>query len=143
MDLFKELKDLKNIEPSQGFISRSQKDIFFSPIPTARPFDFILMNQRMVFATMGIAAVFVFGIFRFVSPVKIANIDPHGLKAEAEAIQIQIELTNLSYPEAEEKSEDTQTTPSQAVSIKTVKRESQPSVTLDESIDKALEELAE
>ena len=37
---------------------------------------------------------------QLLSPVKLASLDPAGIRAEAEAIDIQIQLSNLNYAES-------------------------------------------
>lgn len=143
-DLLNKLKSLKNIKPESRYVLSSKAEILGSRVPATSLFGtFVLTNSRVAFATVGLAGILIFGMIRFASPNEIA-IDTSSLKAEAQAIDIQIELANINYSEIDYS--ENQTTPSGANITekpkKTDKAESKE-VSLDEDIEKALEELAE
>lgn len=139
MDLLKELKNLKNVSPDAEFLLRSKRDILEPRVLARQFFGIDFTNSRMAFATLGLVGIFVFGFVRLASPMKVAKVDPGALKAEAQAIDIQIELTNLNYVDTEKG--DMETTPARTSETKSVKDSPEPS--LNDSIEKALEELAE
>lgn len=141
MDILKELKNLKNIEPDKGFLVRSKADIMAPKVLAGQFFGARFINPRMAFASFSMVAALLLAFIKFVSPLEVAQVDHSALKAEAQAIDIQIELTNLNYPEAEEEVVTKETTPSKSAEIKSVKKVIEPD--LDESIEKALQELSE
>lgn len=108
MKLFDILKQFKTIEPDAQFTARSKREILFSPRPERR-------TMRGVFAFLHVletsAAVVLAGLFILVltgsfsgggsvAPIQYSVIDPAGLHAEAQAIDMQIQLANIDYPQA-------------------------------------------
>jgi hypothetical protein len=101
------LKQFKNIEPDAQFSERSKRQVLLSPQTEAR-------TMRGVFAFLHIietgAAVALAGFFILIltgsfsptasiSPIQYSVIDPQGLHAEAQAIDMQIELADIQYPQ--------------------------------------------
>lgn len=107
MNLFDILKQFKTIEPDAQFTAHSKAEILISPRPTRRA-------VRGVYAFLHIietsAAVVLAGLFILVltgsfsgthsiAPIQYSVIDPEGLHAEAQAIDMQIQLANVDYPQ--------------------------------------------
>ncbi len=107
MKLFDTLKQFKNIEPDAEFSRRSRRDILLSPQTERR-------SMRGVFAFLHLletgAAVVLAGFFililtgsfpaaRSIAPIQYSVIDPQGLHAEAQAIDMQIRLADIEYPQ--------------------------------------------
>lgn len=106
MDLFKELKKLKGINPNQQYTSKSKLVVLaseqFEPTPSLLKL-FALSSARFGTA-LAITAVFLILVIGGFSVKKtgddlIGGLDLRGLKAEAQAIDIQIELTRIAYEE--------------------------------------------
>jgi hypothetical protein len=111
MNLFELLKQFKNIKPDAAFSETSKRAIFaMNPREeTARAAGSIWGSPRRTFLRLietGVAVALT-GFFillitgalsgsRF-APVQYSAIDPQGLRAEADAIDIQIQLANLNY----------------------------------------------
>lgn len=107
MKLFDILKQFKNIEPDAEFSQRSRREILLSPQTERR-------SMRGVFAFLHLletgAAVVLVGFFililtgsfpatRSIAPIQYSVIDPQGLHAEAQAIDMQIRLADIEYPQ--------------------------------------------
>jgi hypothetical protein len=105
MKLFDLLKQFKNIEPDAGFTERSKRQILLTPQTDRR-------TMRGVFAFLHVletgAAVVLAGFFililtgsfsptRSLAPIQYSVIDPQGLHAEAQAIDMQIQLADVEY----------------------------------------------
>jgi hypothetical protein len=101
------LKQFKNIQPDADFSRHSRAEILISPQNERR-------TMRDVFAFLHVvetgAAVALVGFFililtgsfsptRSIAPVQYAVIDPAGLHAEAQAIDMQIQLADIEYPQ--------------------------------------------
>ncbi|OGY99012.1 MAG: hypothetical protein A2945_04180 [Candidatus Liptonbacteria bacterium RIFCSPLOWO2_01_FULL_52_25] len=103
MDLIKILKQFKQIEPSPDFAKRS-RGIILNSRHSLRASMWSLFIRNLEFgASMALAGFLIvmmvggFSAWNTFSPFPISNLDPAGLKAEAEAIDIQIQLTYLNY----------------------------------------------
>ena len=106
MDLLNTLKKFKNIKPDKNYAASSRSLI----LNAGREAKFnvwrlILRNVELgaTFALAGILILLMLGGFspwENIVPLQISNLDPSGLKAEANAIDIQIQLMNLNYGEA-------------------------------------------
>jgi hypothetical protein len=101
------LKQFKNIEPDADFTRRSRTEILLSPQNERR-------TMRGVFAFLHVietgAAVALVGFFILIltgsfsptssiAPIQYSVIDPQGLHAEAAAIDMQIQLADVEYPQ--------------------------------------------
>ncbi|SRR5258708_39879769 len=103
MNLLENLKNLKHIEPSRDFKEKSRA-LILNTLPAQKIgiFDIILKKVEIA-ASVGLAGVLIFLIFggfsawKFMGPLNVSGLDPTGLKAEADAVDMQIELTNLNY----------------------------------------------
>lgn len=106
MNLFDKLKQLKLIEPDQAFSERSRREVL-SVQPAIFPFR--RMSPWQIFVRVietgvaaGLAALFIFIMTGGVAtspltPVPFSAVNPDALHAEAQAIDMQIKLTNLAY----------------------------------------------
>ena len=108
MNLLELLKKLKEIEPDKHYTQESRSVILSTPLKEKSPsyFDWptILSPayfKKMATFSIGLTVLVIIGgaVINFLSPVKFSSLDPATLKAEAEAIDIQIHLANLTYTE--------------------------------------------
>jgi hypothetical protein len=104
MNLLKTLQSLRTIQPDQAFSDKSRRDVLMS-VPTE-----LLLPRRIFTRFVGAAGSLVLaGILIFIiagglsatdlAP-KFSSIDPVALRAEAQAIDTQINLLNVSYTES-------------------------------------------
>lgn len=104
MNLFETLKQLKNIQPDQAFSENSRRDIL-----TVAPKE--VFSPRLIFArfvgvagSLALAGALIFIIAGGLSATdlapKFSSIDPSALRAEAQAIDMQINLLNINYAES-------------------------------------------
>lgn len=102
-DIIKQLKKLQSIEADKRFTERSRV-LIVGTHKQRGVWDLILKNIELgaSFALAGILLVTILGGFsawKFLSPLKLSNLDTTDLTAEAQAVDIQIQLTNLNYDE--------------------------------------------
>lgn len=125
MKLFDILKQFKSIEPDRGYAERSRREILAAPQSER-------LTMRGVFAFLHAietgAAVALAGLFMLILtgsfsnapaivPIQSAVIDPQVLHAEAQAVDMQIQLANIEY--AQVTSTDAQgSTPATAGAVK-------------------------
>lgn len=104
--LFQQLKNLKNIAPDSDYVRRSRSLLVAAPV-TRKPLSpwRLVVTSFQFGSAIALTAVLLliviggFSAWKFVSPFRLGSLDPASLRAEAEAVDIQIELTNLAYPE--------------------------------------------
>lgn len=112
MNLLEILKQLKNIEPDKDF---SAKSLNFILRRTTAPMErnryalnaanvWYFVRNNVEFGASLAMMVFVmyimlggFASWKWSAPLQVANLDPAALKAEAQAVDLQIRLTNLNY----------------------------------------------
>ncbi len=106
MDPLNTLKKFKNIQPDRSYTEKS-RGLILSARREARlnVWNLILKNVELgaTFAIAGILILLIIGGFpswKGTTPLRISNLDPAGLKAEATAIDMQIQLMNLNYVSA-------------------------------------------
>ena len=122
MELFEILKQFKNIEPDRGFTKRSRSSILREHVALPGFFS-IFKNTLEVGASLALAGFMVFVILgglasiRFFQPLEITALDPVSIRAEAEAIDIQIKLAGLDYEESVSPSPERESTISSAPSV--------------------------
>ena len=100
-------KQFKHIRPDPSYATRSRFLILGDILPRAsRVNAWQLLVQSIqtggAVALVGvllIVAVGGFSTWKFLNPFRVASLDPAGLTAEAQAIDIQILLTDVEYPE--------------------------------------------
>ncbi|MEY4731668.1 MAG: hypothetical protein RL681_614 [Candidatus Parcubacteria bacterium] len=105
MDL---LKQLKRIAPDPSFSARSRIELLAQmPVRIVRPSLWQFLGESVAsagaLALVGIlllVAVGGFSAWNFLTPLRIASLDPAGLTAEAEAIDIQIQLAGVGYTDS-------------------------------------------
>ena len=154
-EIFRQLKKLRMIEPDKQSTERlraliigTQKPIGIKRISI---WNVILKNIELgaSFALAGVLIITILGGFsawRFLSPLKLSNLDTTGLKAEAQAVDIQIQLTNLNYDEIVSLTTSTSAQRNTTIKIKNkISTQSAATSTIDKilSIEEALEMLAE
>lgn len=118
MDVIKILKNLKNIEPGKEFTETSRSLILnVTPKPKSGFLNILVKNLELG-VSLALAGLLIFLIvggfsaWRIFSPMQISNIDPVALRAEAQAIDIQIQLANLNYKTITPPKSDESTPPS-------------------------------
>ncbi|MEK7212663.1 MAG: hypothetical protein AAB686_03220 [Patescibacteria group bacterium] len=107
MNLIQLIRKLKSIEPDPAYTRRSRSLIVETPM-TVRP----IMNLWQVvvrglqfgsaIALTGVLLILVLGgfsVWKALSPFQLTSLDPASLKAEAEAVDAQIQITEIVYPE--------------------------------------------
>jgi hypothetical protein len=106
MDLINLLKELKQIEADRAYTSRSRSLI----VGTSRPGGVAGVWRTVVHSiqfgsAVALASVLLilivggFSAWQAFSPFKLSSLDPASLRAEAQAVDIQIQLTDIAYPE--------------------------------------------
>jgi len=109
MNLFEILKQFKKVEPDPRFTDRSRRMILAVPQEETRgirrglPAVWGILEAGVAVVLAGFFIVLITGSFpgsSYLAPVQFSVIDPQGLHAEAQAIDMQIQLANLNYPEA-------------------------------------------
>ena len=103
------LRQLRKIEPNRDYTAYSRQHIVGTPfvipqITHPRAFHFLseLLQSGAALALTGVAMLLLIGTFtmsNIFSSSVVANLDPVGLKAEAQAVDIQLQLTDISYIE--------------------------------------------
>ena len=105
MKLLDHLKQLKLIEPDESFSRASKRAILATPGVTPKSFTFrqFLLRGLETAVVAGLGALFIIliggGFSGSASPLPFAAINPKTLNAEAQAINIQIQLSKVSYEE--------------------------------------------
>lgn len=106
MNLFELLKQLKAIQPDPTFSDNSKRVIFATMPAESRRSIWSAHRTLLRIIETGVAVALT-GFFILLltgalsgsrlAPVEYSAIDPQNLRAEAQAIDIQIQLTNLNY----------------------------------------------
>ena len=109
MDFQDILQNFKRITPDADYTRRSRSLLIGTPMPE-RPLTSpwrILVHSLELGSTIALAGVLIvlflggFSAWRFLSPFKTASLDPSALQAEAEAVDMQIELAKIRYVQPE------------------------------------------
>lgn len=105
MNLFEILKQFKHIGPYPEFKETSRRAILaVEPTPqwTARLTFLRLIETGVAVALTGFFVLLITGALSGskIAPVQYSAIDPQSLRAEAQAIDIQIQLASLNYAES-------------------------------------------
>lgn len=165
MDLAKLLKQLKTIEADRDYTEKSRRLILASPRPANFGFWQIVLKHLAATVSLTLTGILIFLIlggfsaWKTFSPLRVSSLDQAGLKAEAQAIDIQIQLTNLDYNEPLTGLQSSESTPSRATPGATTKKQTNKKVRPvnkteiqvnnvllspnDLSIDEALDKLSE
>ena len=105
LDIFKKFKQMN---PDADYTKRSRSFIVETPFVVASPLTspWRAFMQSLQFgsaiALVGATVILIVGGFsswKFLSPFRMANLDIATLRAEAEAVSIQVELTDINYRE--------------------------------------------
>ena len=107
MKLFDILKQFKNIEPNAQFSERSKREVLLSPQIERRTMNgvFAFLHALETGAAVVLAGFFIliltnsFSPTSSIAPIQYSVIDPQGLHAEAKAIDMQIQLADIEYPQ--------------------------------------------
>jgi len=160
MDLIKLLQNLKEIEPDQEYAKRSKRLILSTALKpevkwSIRQLFFETIQSGSAIALSGLLILLLIGGFtvgKILFPSSSYILDYGSLRAEAEAIDIQIQLTNLTYEEPlsdysiKEKGEERATTiplaPAPKKEAVVPEKTLKPAATSSMSVDSALEILS-
>jgi len=103
MNLFETLKHFKTIEPDPVFREKSKRAILTTHQKMGIGFGILQFLETGVAVVLtGFFILLITGGFagqQLLAPVQYSVIDPQGLRAEAQAIDMQIELANVNYAE--------------------------------------------
>lgn len=105
MELFETLKQLKKIQPDPAWTENSRRAILASTPIERLSFRQIAMHVFETAGSLALAGVLIlviaggFSGSGYLAPVHLSVVDPIALRAEAQAIDTQINLLNLSYTE--------------------------------------------
>ena len=106
MNLFEILKQFKTIQPNADFTEKSKRGILAQmpkePV-SARRFIFGILETGIAVALAGFFILILTGQFSnnaYIAPVQLSVVNPETLRAEAQAVDIQIQLANLTYQES-------------------------------------------
>ena len=162
MKLTELIKQLKSIEADAEYTARSRHAIMggAQKAPRLTIFSYIgrALAEGSAIVLAGALLIVImagFSTWEFLSPFELKSLDPVGLRAEAHAIDIQIQLTNLAYPDVPH-NESTTIPVAVGITSKSAKDEARqeaqslgltPATSSDEtapvSIDDALDRLAQ
>jgi hypothetical protein len=113
MDLQDILKQFKRIEPDPTYTDYSRRAILASSQIEKLTVKNVLMHIFETAGSVALVGVLIFAITggfsgsKYLAPVQFSGIDPAALHAEAQAIDMQINLANLTYTEAAHIAEST------------------------------------
>lgn len=165
MDILETLRSLKSIQPDSDYTLRSRQAILNTP-PVALPWyrqlplvwEDAVRSPALSLALLVLAFAGSIGFARMFAPTSaVGSLDTRALEAEAEAVDIQLTLTNLQYQELAELEAATRKSPATRPSLTkkpAPKTEAQEPVGLtgenapattstNLAIDQALEELSQ
>ncbi len=158
MDLIKLLQKLKAIKADPDYARMSREQLLNLSSGRTGVFratwQFILHSLQFGSA-LALATILImlivggFAAWKSVSHVELGSLNPASLRAEAEAIDVQIQLTNIVYnqPEGLETTRQTAITPkirkaeeqAKSLGLKPVSSSSAPTITIDEALDRLSE----
>jgi hypothetical protein len=115
MNIFDIFKQFKTIKPDPQFSEKSKRIILASPqnAPSKTGSIFVFLHAietGAAFVLVGFFVLLMTGAFsgvKYLAPVQYSVIDPAGLHAEADAIDMQIQLANVTYLEVTSTAEST------------------------------------
>jgi hypothetical protein len=107
--LIDQLKNIRTIQPDPAYTARSRRLLIGAP---AEESSLNFRPSRMLWhgiqsgSALALASILIlviaesFSFWKFASPLPVSSLDPAALRAEAQAIDIQIQLTGIAYPES-------------------------------------------
>lgn len=117
MNLLETLKEFKNISPDPAFTEKSKRAVLATMprerLSIGRVFAHIIETGIAVALTVFFILVIAgqFSNVPYVSPTRFSVVNPETLSAEAQAVDIQIQLANVTYQEPTTTIAIAQTTP--------------------------------
>lgn len=100
------IKTVKSIEPDRDYSSFSRRAILATnPIMPAKTFWQVMSNSFQFGSAVALTGVLMvlflggFSTWKFLSPFKLASLNTSDLRAEAQAIDVQLELAKIQYAE--------------------------------------------
>lgn len=158
MNLLELLKKLKEIEPDKNYTEKSRAVILSTPLPKKLKYTSTWLPQLKFIGAFSLASLIFFVLLggfsnsKFSAPLKLSNLDPVSLKAEADAIDIQIQITDIHYRESPLTTNES-TAPLMPLEVKKevqkqaedlgLKNQISPTSTQEMDIDEALDKLSE
>ena len=156
MNLLELIKKLKEIEPDKHYTEKSRSVILSTPLTKKLRYTSSWLPQLKFIGAFSLASLIFFILLggfsnsKFSTPLKLSNLDPVNLRAEADAIDIQIQLTDIHYRESSVAGNESTAplTPSkiekelqkQAENLGLKNQASStPEITIDEALDKLSE----
>ena len=106
MNLEDSLKKLKNIQPDPTYTDYSRRAVLASAQPERLTVRNVFSHVFEAAGSLALVGLLIFAISggfsgsKYLSPIQFSGIDPAALHAEAQAIDMQINLANLTYTEA-------------------------------------------
>lgn len=154
--IFKIVKRLSTIKPREEYTTLSRSRLLAQGVAPGMSFALFakyIFRTGANMAVVAVALLIVFGGFslaRQFTPLGFSSLDPVGLEAEAEAIDIQVKLTDLNYKEEiqQKTNESTQaiTEAPKSISFREEKKQtttsSEVNIPQEPSIDDVLEILS-
>ena len=110
MELTELLKKIRTLKADSDYVRSSRAAIVgeagwqTGTLRKSSPWQ-VLVHGLQFGSAVTLASIFVvlviggFSTWKFLSPFRLASLDPVGLRAEAQAVDIQIQLTNIDYSE--------------------------------------------
>jgi hypothetical protein len=158
MELIELLQKLKTIKPAPHYSRLSRERILNLSGEKKGLFSAawqLILRSLQFGSALALATILImlvvggFAVWKSVSHVELGSLNPSSLRAEAEAIDVQIQLTNIVYP----RQENAKTTPQTAIFPKTLRTEKisegllepapssspAPTITIDEALDRLAE----
>ena len=156
MNLLELIKKLKEIEPDKHYTEKSRSVILSTPLTKKLRYTSSWLPQLKFIGAFSLASLIFFILLggfsnsKFSTPLRLSSLDPVNLRAEADAIDIQIQLTDIHYRESSFTSNESTAplTPSkiekelqkQAENLGLKNQASStPEITIDEALDKLSE----
>ena len=105
MELEKILQRFKKVRPDADYAASSRRIILATVRPAKKPFGalrFILSNiqSASAIALMSFLFILIFGgfsVFKILNPFRLSSLDPVSLRAEADAIDMQLQVAGVTY----------------------------------------------
>lgn len=118
MDLLENIKKLKGIEADKDFTERS-RSLILSAGREQNRFSFwqLVFKNLEIGTTLALAGLLIlmilggFSAWKILAPLQLSSLDQASLRAEAQAIDIQIKLAGLNYEEAARAIKSSESTP--------------------------------
>ena len=156
MNLLELLKKLKEIEPDKHYTEKSRSVILSTPLVKKLRYTSPWLPQLKFIGAFSLASLIFFILLggfsnsKFSAPLKLSNLDPTSLKAEADAIDIQIQITDIHYRESSPTTNESTAPLTPSKTVKEVQKQAEnlglknqasstPEINIDEALNKLFE----